>query len=176
VSRKRPRPSAKSSRPVAAAVVVSSVAHTPADARRWIYGGLDLLLALAYAAVVLGAARSRFTEGRVLLDALPAFAACAATGMFIGGRFGWRAACIGCGGLLVVAAWLLLALCIDAAFLTGVYGAFGKAAASFSLITGLLVIELVALVPALQLKWLRTRRGRRAFGVAPGAVIEARPA
>lgn len=102
----------------------------------------------------------------MVLGSLPAFAACAAVGSFAGGAWGWKVAQVACGGLLVVATWLLLALCLDAAFLAGVYGSFGQAAASFALISGLLVIELVALVPALQLKWLRSRAGRRAFGVA----------
>ncbi len=136
------------------------------DARRWIYGGLDALFAAIYLLAVLGVARSRFAEGRVVLGSLPALAACAAIGSFRGGAWGWKVAQVACGGLLLVATWLLLALCLDAAFLAGVYGAFGKAAASFALISGLLVIELVALVPALQLKWLRTRAGRRAFGIA----------
>jgi hypothetical protein len=137
------------------------------DPRRWIYGGLDACFAAVYLLVVLVAARSRFAEGRVVLGSLPALAACAAIGSFTGGAWGWKVAQVACGGLLAVATWLLLALCLDAAYLTGVYGAFGKAAASFALISGLLVIELVALVPALQLKWLRTRAGRRAFGVGP---------
>lgn len=136
------------------------------DARRWIYGGLDVGLALLYAIALVTVARSRFLEGRLIVASLPALATCAATGTLAGGRWGWKVAQVACGGLCVIAAYLLLALCVDAAYLAGVYGSFGKAAASFALITGLLVIELVALVPALQLKWLRSRAGRRAFGAA----------
>ena len=126
-----------------------------------------MLFAIVYAVAMLTAARSRLLEGRLLLASLPAFAAAAAAGMFVGGAWGWRAASLGCAGLLAAATWILLAIAIDGAYLSGVYGSFGKAAASFALVSGLLVIELVALVPAFQLKWLRSRAGRRAFGVAP---------
>jgi hypothetical protein len=168
MSRKRARASAPPRRGSGAAARPVAVAPRR-DPRRWIYGGLDAVLAAAYLVAIATVARSRFTEGRLLLALLPAFAGAAAVGTFAGGRWGWRVACIGCGGLLAVAAWLLLALCVDAAFLAGVYGAFGAGAATVALIAGLLVIELVALVPALQLKWLRTRAGRRAYGAAVAA-------
>jgi hypothetical protein len=135
------------------------------DIRRWIYGGLDLGFAVLYVIAMAFAARSRFAEGRVIVGCLPAFAIMAAVGTLVGGKRGWRIACSGCVALCVMAAYLLLALCVDAAYLAGVYGSFGKAAASFAIVTGLLVIELVGLVPALQLKWLRSRAGRRAFGM-----------
>jgi hypothetical protein len=137
------------------------------DVRRWIYGGLDAAFAVLYVVAIATVLHSRNGQGRVMLASLPALAACAAAGMFAGRSWGWRVASLACGGLLVVAAWILLALCLDAAYLAGVYGAFGRSMAGFALVAGLLVIELVALVPALQLKWLRSRAGRRAFGVAP---------
>ena len=135
------------------------------DVRRWIYGGLDAAFAVVYAIALATVVHSRNWQGQVMLASLPALAACAAAGMFAGRGWGWRVACLACGGLLVVATWILLALCLDAAYLAGVYGSFGKSMAGFALVTGLVVIELVALVPALQLKWLRSRAGRRAFGV-----------
>ena len=136
------------------------------DVRRWIYGGLDVGFAILYVIAMLFAARSRFAEGRIIVGCLPAFALFAAIGTFVGGTRGWCIACSGCIALCAMAAYLLLALCVDAAYLAGVYGSFGKAAASFAIVTALLVIELVGLVPALQLKWLRSRAGRRAFGLA----------
>jgi len=45
-----------------------------------------------------------------------------------------------------------------------VYGAFGKAAATFALVMVALLVELVALLPVVQVKYLMTRSGRRAFG------------
>jgi len=46
-----------------------------------------------------------------------------------------------------------------------VYGGFGKAAATFSLVMVALVIELVALLPIVQVKYLMTRAGRRVYGM-----------
>ena len=137
------------------------------DVRRWIYGGLDAGFAVVYVIALATVVHSRNWQGRVMLASLPALAACGAAGMFAGRGWGWRVASLACGGLLIVATWILLALCLDAAYLAGVYGSFGKSMAGFALVTGLVVIELVALVPALQLKWLRSRAGRREFGVPP---------
>jgi hypothetical protein len=63
----------------------------------------------------------------------------------------------------------VILLLTTAAYLSGVYGAFGKAAASGATLAVFLVIEAVAFLPALQLKWALTRAGRRAFGLAPKA-------
>ncbi len=67
--------------------------------------------------------------------------------------------------MLVLTIVLLGLLLASAAFLSGVYGAFGKAAASGVLAGAALVVELVAILPALQVKYLLTRAGRRAFGL-----------
>ncbi len=136
------------------------------DPRRGIYGGLNLALGGGYALAVATIASSRHATDRALLWMLPTLSVCAGVGVLVGGRWGWRVASLGCAGLCALATWLLLAIAIDAAFLAGVYGALGASAAGFALIAGLLVIELVALVPVLELAWLRGRAGRRAFGVA----------
>ena len=47
--------------------------------------------------------------------------------------------------------------------LAGTYGAFGKAAASTALIGVAIVVEIVALLPVFQVKYLMTRAGRRAY-------------
>jgi hypothetical protein len=60
---------------------------------------------------------------------------------------------------------LIIRVLVSAAFLAGVYGAFGKAAATSALIGVALVIEVVALVPLFQVKYLMTRAGRRAFAM-----------
>lgn len=135
------------------------------DPRRWIYGGLNLAFAIGYVIAVATIVASRHATDRALLWSLPVWSALAGAGALLGGRWGWRLACGGCAGLLAIATWLLVAIVVDAAFLAGVYGALGAQAAGFALIAGLLVIELVALVPALELAWLRGRAGRRAFGV-----------
>jgi hypothetical protein len=54
---------------------------------------------------------------------------------------------------------------ISAAFLAGVYGAFGKAASTFAVVSVALIVEVVALLPIVQIKFLMTRAGRRAYGM-----------
>jgi hypothetical protein len=48
-----------------------------------------------------------------------------------------------------------------------VYGAFGRGAAMMVLLAVLLSIQLIALLPALQLKYLLSRAGRRHHGLEP---------
>jgi len=69
------------------------------------------------------------------------------------------------GGSLVLASTIVLIarVLVSAAFLAGVYGAFGKAAASFALVAVALTVELVALLPLVQVKYLLSRAGRRAY-------------
>jgi hypothetical protein len=71
------------------------------------------------------------------------------------------------GGSIVLLAMvaLIVRILISAAFLAGVYGAFGKAAATFSIVMIALAIEAVALLPIVQVKYLMSRAGRRAYGV-----------
>jgi hypothetical protein len=81
-------------------------------------------------------------------------------------RIGWWLA-VGAGSLLLLATILLIVrVLISAAFLSGVYGAFGKAAAMSALIGVALVVELVALLPLFQIKYLMTRAGRRVYARA----------
>lgn len=73
-----------------------------------------------------------------------------------------------CGLLLLLELALLVLLVASAAFLAGVYGSFGKGAALIALLVAALSFELVALVPALQLRFLLGRAGRRAFSREAG--------
>ena len=95
-----------------------------------------------------------------------------AAGMGLGGRLGWW---IAVSGALALASLVLLIDCriaISAAFLAGVYGAFGKAAATFALVMVALVIS-----------WSRccrscrsvpdVARRARVFGVRPRATSDA---
>jgi hypothetical protein len=83
----------------------------------------------------------------------------------VGRTIGWRVAAAALLLLLVLEVLLLIGLVTSAAFLAGVFGSFGQAAATVSLMAAALSIQTIALVPALQLKYLRTRAGRRAFGL-----------
>nr|HEX4313516.1 hypothetical protein [Kofleriaceae bacterium] len=133
------------------------------DPRRWIYGSLDVVAALAYVAAVALAVPNRHVASAVHLYAIPVAAAVAAAGMFLGHARGRRVALAGATAWLALTFLLIVRICISAAFLAGVYGAFGKAAASFALLIVALLVEVVALLPIVQVKFLMSRAGRRAY-------------
>ena len=136
------------------------------DLRRWIYGGLDCLFVVIYVGAIWKVIPNRLPSAQVHLWSLPIAMAALGAGMFIGGKHGWWTAVTG-GSIVLLSAFLLIVrILVSAAFLAGTYGAFGKAAASFAMITVLLVLELVVLVPIFQVKYLMSRRGRRTFGRA----------
>jgi hypothetical protein len=140
------------------------------DVRRWIYAGLDLLFASVYALAIWKVIPNRLPSAAVHLWTFPAAALAMAVGMALGGPRGWWTA-VAAGSLALASLFVLIVrILISAAFLAGVYGAFGKAAATFALVVVALVVELVALLPVVQVKYLMTRSGRRAFGRGdPGA-------
>ena len=140
------------------------------DVRRWIYAGLDLLFAAAYAVAIWKVIPNRLPSAAAHLWTFPAATLTMAVGMVLGGAAGWWTA-VAAGSLALASLFVLIVrILISAAFLAGVYGAFGKAAATFALVMVALVVELVALLPIVQVKYLMTRSGRRVFGRAgPGA-------
>jgi hypothetical protein len=135
------------------------------DPRRIIYGSLDALFALAYAIVLWKVIPNRLPLASVHLWLLPPGMAIGAAGMFFGGKRGWQLAIGGPSLVLLLTVLLIARMLISAAFLAGVYGAFGQGAASFTLIAIAIVVELVALLPLVQVKFAMSRAGRRAFGV-----------
>jgi len=163
--------------PIAAgvlAIITGAVRLTPVtdptlpprpDSRRWIYGGLDLLFGVVYAFVVWKVIPNRLPSGSFHLWTLPACTLVMGAGTLLGGRYGWWTAVVSGSALLLSIIILIVRILISAAFLAGVYGAFGKAASTFAIIAVALIIEAVALLPIIQIKFLMTRAGRRAYGV-----------
>ena len=163
--------------PIAAgalAIVVGAVRLTPVadpalpprpDVRRWIYGGLDLLFGAVYAFVVWKVIPNRLPSAAFHLWTLPACTLALGAGTLAGGRHGWWAAIVAGSALLLSIIVLIVRILISAAFLAGVYGAFGKAASTFAIIAVALIVEAVALLPIVQIKFLMTRAGRRAYGL-----------
>lgn len=140
------------------------------DVRRWIYAGLDLLFAAVYALAIWKVIPNRLPSAAVHLWTFPAATGAMAIGMVLGEPRGWWIAVVAGSAALASLLVLIVRILISAAFLAGVYGAFGKAAATFALVMVAIVVELVALLPIVQVKYLMTRAGRRAFGrPAPGA-------
>lgn len=136
------------------------------DPRRWIYGGLDIVFALAYAFAIWKVIPNRLPSASAHLWTFPITALVLAAGTLVGGPRGWWAAMIGGSAMLLSLFLLIVRIVISAAFLAGVYGAFGKAASTFALVMIALVIELVAILPLVQIKYLNSRMGRRAMGRA----------
>jgi hypothetical protein len=145
------------------------------DPRILIYGVIDLALIALYLYLLLFAAPNRHFWAQLILTLIPLFAVVMAVGTVAGafaratsfGKIGWWMGIAGGAGMLVVMVVVLGFLLASAAFLSGVYGAFGKAAAGGILGAMALIVEIVAIVPVLQLKFLMTRGGRRAFGLPP---------
>ncbi len=166
---KKPRAQAKT--PARAASEGEPEAPTSAPRRRdlrpYIYAGFDALSAIVWALLVATKMPNRHGWATLLLWGMVAMPVVMGAAMLVRRRWGWRAGAIACAALLV--AWLVLVvvLLMTASFLSGVYGGFGQAAAMGSALAALLSLEVIALLPALQLKYLMTRAGRRHFGLEP---------
>jgi len=144
---------------------VSPGSRASRDPRRWIYGVLDVVFAVVYAVAIWKVIPNRLPSAAVHLWTFPLATLAMAAGTLYGNARGWWIAVIAGSAVLLSTFLLIVRIAISAAFLAGVYGAFGKAAASFALVMVALVIELVALLPIVQVKYLMTRAGRRAYGV-----------
>jgi len=138
------------------------------DLRPFIYLALDVLCVVVYAIVIVEVIPNRLPSAAVQLWSLPAcmlVMAIGTAGIFrpaLRGRGRWVA--IAGGSLLLASTIVIIArVLVSAAFLAGVYGAFGKAAATFALVAIALVVELVAILPLVQVKYLMSRAGRRAY-------------
>jgi hypothetical protein len=148
------------------ATVVASSSKPRRDLRRWIYAGLDVVFALVYGYVLAEVIPNRLPLASFHMWTIPIFTAGMAVGMLLSGRQGWWIAVVS-GSLMLLSVFLLIVrIVISAAFLGGVYGAFGKGAVVFAFVLVALVVEVVGLLPIIQVKYLMSRAGRRMFGVA----------
>lgn len=135
------------------------------DSRRWIYGVLAALFAVVYGLLMWKVIPNRLPSAMLHLATVPVFTLVMAIGTLLGGRAGWWIAVTG-GSLVLLSTIVLIArILASAAFLAGVYGAFGKAASTFALVSVALIVELVGILPICQVKFLMSRPGRRTYGV-----------
>jgi hypothetical protein len=138
------------------------------DPRPIIYLALDQLCVIVYAYVIQSVIPNRLPSAMLQLWSIPLCMQVMALGcasVFVPKwkRIGRIVAIAGGSALLLSVIVLIVRVLVSAAFLAGVYGAFGKAAATFALIAIALVIEAVALLPIVQIKYLMSRAGQRAF-------------
>jgi hypothetical protein len=137
----------------------------PSDPRRWIYGGLDIVLGIAVVILIARIVPNRLPSATIHLWTLPLSFFAMSVGTLVGGKTGWKIAIIAGSICLASTVLVIVRILISAAFLSGVYGAFGRAAAMTAVTGVFLLVELVGLLPIVQVKWLMTRSGRRAYGV-----------
>ena len=144
------------------------------DLRPLIYFVLNEMFVAIYFYVLWAVIPNRHAGAAIHLWALPVLLQAMAIGTVLGAtkgegarRAGWWLAVVAGSGLLLVTVLLIVRVLVSAAFLSGVYGAFGKAAAMSALIGIALVVELVALLPLFQVKYLMTRSGRRTYAMNP---------
>jgi hypothetical protein len=135
------------------------------DPRRWIYGGLAAGLAVGQAYCAIEVIPNRLPSAALHLWSFPLLMLVMSTGTLSGHRVGWWASVIAGGALLLSVMLIIVRILVSAAFLAGVYGAFGKAAATFSFVSVGLIGIGVGLIPIFHIRWLMSRRGKRAFGV-----------
>ena len=138
------------------------------DIRPYIYLALNQLFALAYFYIVISVIPNRLPSAKVHLYAIPIVMQIVAFGaatIFVPSlrKVGRVVVIAGLSVLLALTVILIIRVLISAAFLSGVYGAFGKAAASTALMGVAIVVEAVGLLPLFQIKYMRTRAGRRAY-------------
>jgi hypothetical protein len=155
---------ATASKPAAAAA--TRVAPSK-DSRRWIYAGADLVFTIGYLWAFSELVQNRFGWARAILYLLPLCTVLMAAGTLLRGKIGWILTVAGGTGMLVWTVAFIILLLVTASYLSGVYGAFGKAAASGAVLSTAFVVQFGATLPALQLKWAMTRGGRRAVGLTP---------
>jgi hypothetical protein len=140
------------------------------DKRPYIYLALDQIFALAYFYVVIAAIPNRLPTAKINLYAVPVLMQLIALGaatIFLPAlrRIGWWVVVVGHSLLIAATVILIIRVLISAAFLAGTYGAFGKAASMTALMGVAIVVEVVGLLPLFQVKYMRTRAGRRAYSV-----------
>jgi hypothetical protein len=135
-----------------------------------VFAALDLGLAVVYIALTgfVRSARGDFETGTTIMGVAIGLAG---VGIAVRRPWGYWLSLAGCAVVLLGALLLLVALSTSAAFLWGTFGALGTGAAIMSLIMMALIVEVYVLVPAFQLVYLLSARGRATAGrpAKPGA-------
>ena len=137
------------------------------DPRRFLYAGFDLLFTIGFVYAFTSLIHNRFGWAQGLLYILPSATVLMMVGTLVAGRAGWWMTVAGGAAMLVWTVGMIVLLLYTASYLSGVYGAFGKAAAMSTVLSTAFIVQFAATLPVLQLKWAMTRAGRRAFGLAP---------
>jgi hypothetical protein len=122
------------------------------------FGIVDLALAVLYAFLVLRVIPSRSSTFTGVALSASTLLAAGGVGMMVQSRLGLVVAAIAASSMVAATFGLILLLVASAAYMHGIYGGIGQAGSAISILAALLVIEVVGLVPALQLVHLWRRR------------------
>jgi hypothetical protein len=137
------------------------------DVRPWVYAGFDFLIAGVWAYLQATLMPNRHPWASFVMWSLAVLPAVLGVCMFVRNRWGWRVATGSATALLIIWVVLLITILAASAYLQGVYGSFGKAAAMGTLTMALVSFNVIAMIPALQLKFVLTRAGRKHFRLEP---------
>jgi hypothetical protein len=152
------------------------------DRGLFVYAALDVAFAFLYLYIgfALAPSRSPFVQAMVWI----LFVIMVGSGVCLALRQKWSR-WVGLGAavvVLLVCAFLITALLMSSAYLKGVYGGFGKGAATVCLLAAALSIEVFGLLPAFQIRFLlrpevvaRLERRPAKVSVAPAAKPEDKP-
>jgi hypothetical protein len=126
------------------------------------FGVADIALAALYAFLVLRVVPSRSGSFTTIALVASGLLAGGGVGMIFQTRLGLWVAAIASTVMVTATVGLLLLLVASAAYLHGIYDGVGQAGAALAIIAALLAIEVVGLLPVLQLihLWRRRREGR----------------
>jgi hypothetical protein len=122
------------------------------------FGVVDLALAGLYALLVLRVVPSRSSTFTLVALLASTLLAAGGIGMIVQSRLGLLVAAVAAACMVAATAALILLLLASAAYLHGIYDGIGQAGAALAIIAALLAIEVIGLVPALQLVHLWRRR------------------
>jgi hypothetical protein len=118
------------------------------------YGVLDLAFAGLWAWLGFSVAPSRSPAFSLALAVLVALHVVAGGALISGVSWARRVALLASGIALAFAAMVIVLLVASAGYLQGVYGALGRGMAVLALVAAALVVEVLALLPLFQLRFL----------------------
>ena len=122
-----------------------------------LYGALDLAFAALYAWVGFVFTPGRSTPFNLGLGLVCVLLSVGGVGLLAGAKWGRLVAIAASVVLLLFAAVVIVALVVSSAYLRGIYGALGQGMAAICLAIAALIVELFALLPLFQLRFLLGR-------------------
>jgi len=133
-----------------------------------IFGGLDFLFGWLYLLIFIYAVPSFDPTVRILTYVGSIAIIVAGAVMLAGGRVGYWVG-VGVAGFLLLLCFALVAMLVAAAaYLYGLYGAFGKGATYVTLFGISLVVAYIGLLPIFQMAYLLRREVRTSYRRATG--------